>query len=85
MIHETFLHLTETAFGSHPCRIVSATYHTLRPFHGGNAGSNPAGDAKKRKGLDGLLVSDLLAGNAAATIETRFSGQNAAIAIWGVN
>jgi hypothetical protein len=34
MIHETFLYLTETAFGSHPCRVVSATYHTLRPFHG---------------------------------------------------
>ena len=31
MIHETFLYLTETAFGSHPCRVVSATY-----FHGGN-------------------------------------------------
>jgi hypothetical protein len=25
MIHETFLCLTETAFGSHPCRIVSFT------------------------------------------------------------
>ena len=29
MIHETFLYLTETAFGSHPCRVVSATYRTL--------------------------------------------------------
>jgi hypothetical protein len=34
MIHETFLYITETAFGSHPCRVVSATYRTLRPFHG---------------------------------------------------
>ena len=46
MIHETFLCLTETAFGSHPCRVVSVTYRKLRPFHGGNMGSNPIGDAK---------------------------------------
>ena len=46
MIHETFLCLTETAFGSHPCRVVSVTYRKLRPFHGGNTGSNPVGDAK---------------------------------------
>ena len=45
MIHETFLSLTETAFGRHPCRIVSITYRALRPFHGGNTGSNPVGDA----------------------------------------
>src|ERR1700678_134849 len=32
MIHETFLYLTETAFRSHPCRVVSATYRPLRPF-----------------------------------------------------
>ena len=43
MIHETFLCLTETAFGSHPCRVVSVTYRKLRPFHGGNTGSNPVG------------------------------------------
>src|ERR1700690_2782312 len=36
MIHETFLCLTETAFGSHPCRIVSVTYRKLRPFHRGS-------------------------------------------------
>jgi hypothetical protein len=47
MIHETFLYLTETAFGSHPCRVVSITYRALRPFHGGNTGSNPVGDANK--------------------------------------
>ena len=33
MIHEMFLCLTETAFGSHPCRVVSVTYRKLRPFH----------------------------------------------------
>ena len=36
MIHEMFLCLTETAFGSHPCRVVSVTYRKLRPFHGNN-------------------------------------------------
>jgi hypothetical protein len=51
MIHETFLCLTETAFGSHPCRVVSVTYRKLRPFHGGNTGSNPVGDANKIKYL----------------------------------
>ena len=51
MIHETFLCLTETAFGSHPCRVVSVTYRKLRPFHGGNTGSNPVGDANKIKDL----------------------------------
>jgi hypothetical protein len=51
MIHETFLCLTETAFGSHPCRVVSVTYRTLRPFHGGNTGSNPVGDANTTKDL----------------------------------
>ena len=45
MIHEMFLYLTETAFGRHPCRVVSVTYRKLRPFHGGNTGSNPVGDA----------------------------------------
>src|SRR5579863_2659808 len=45
MIHETFLCLTEPAFGRHPCRVVSVTYRKLRPFHGGNTGSNPVGDA----------------------------------------
>ena len=44
MIHEPFPSLTETAFGSHPCRVVSVTYRKLRPFHGGNTGSNPVGD-----------------------------------------
>ncbi len=45
MIHETFLTVTEITFGSHPCRVVSVTYRKLRPFHGGNTGSNPVGDA----------------------------------------
>jgi len=56
MIHETFLYLTETAFGSHPCRVVSATYRTLRPFHGGNTGSNPVGDANNPKKLRALTA-----------------------------
>ncbi len=46
MIHELFPFPTETAFGSHPCRVVSVTYRKLRPFHGADVGSNPAGDAK---------------------------------------
>jgi F420-dependent hydroxymycolic acid dehydrogenase len=32
MIHETFPYLTETVFGSHPCRVVSVTYRQLRPL-----------------------------------------------------
>jgi|SRR5580700_894930 hypothetical protein len=43
MIPETFLYLTETAFGNHPCRVVSITYCEAVPFHGGNTGSNPVG------------------------------------------
>ena len=53
MIHETFLYLTETAFGSHPCRVVSISYRTLRPFHGGNTGSNPVEDANLISALHG--------------------------------
>jgi hypothetical protein len=34
MIHEAFPTVTETAFGSHPCRVVSVTYRKRRPFHG---------------------------------------------------
>jgi len=34
MIQETLLCRTETAFGSHPCRVVSVTYCKLRPFSG---------------------------------------------------
>ena len=48
MIHEVFPPLTETALGSHPYRVVSVAYRKLRPFHGGNTGSNPVGDANKR-------------------------------------
>src|ERR1700758_5155076 len=51
MIHELLLSVTETALGSHPCRVVSVTYRKLRPFHGGNTGSNPVGDANKTKDL----------------------------------
>jgi hypothetical protein len=45
MIHEAFPSLTETASGSHPCCVVSVTYGLVAPFHGGNTGSNPVGDA----------------------------------------
>ena len=51
MIHEVFPPLTETALGSHPYRVVSVTYRKLRPFHGGNTGSNPVGDANNPKHL----------------------------------
>ena len=44
------------------------------PFHGGNAGSNPAGDAKKRKELRNPAIPALFPGNAAVTIKTRFFG-----------
>ena len=50
MIHETFLYLTETAFGSHPCRVVSVTYRKLRPFHGGNRVQIPSGTHRLSNG-----------------------------------
>jgi len=31
------------------CRLVSISYELLSPFHGGNTGSNPVGDANKIK------------------------------------
>jgi hypothetical protein len=37
--------LRNTAFGSHPRRVFSCSYELTGFFHGGNAGSNPAGDA----------------------------------------
>jgi len=33
MIHEQLPSLTETAFGSHPCRVVSVAYCEVVPFH----------------------------------------------------
>ena len=45
MIHEAFPTLTETALGSHPRCVASVPYSSVAPFHGANAGSNPAGDA----------------------------------------
>src|SRR6266481_7115937 len=51
MIHELLLSPTETASGSHPCCVVSVTYHRPSYFHGGNTGSNPVGDANKIKYL----------------------------------
>src|SRR5581483_3415050 len=47
MIHEPVLKPTENAFGSHPCCVVSICYEPIGPFHGGNTGSNPVGDAKE--------------------------------------
>jgi hypothetical protein len=47
MIHEPLPSPTETAFGSHPCCVVSVTYVWTHCFHGGNTGSNPVGDANK--------------------------------------
>src|SRR6266851_1315887 len=53
MIHELLLSPTETASGSHPCCVVSVTYHRPSYFHGGNTGSNPVGDAKPSQELTG--------------------------------
>jgi hypothetical protein len=36
MIHEALPTLTETAFGSHPCCVVSVTYLRTHRFHGGS-------------------------------------------------
>ena len=36
---------------SHPYRIVSVSYGRASPFHGGNTGSNPVGDAKSFQSL----------------------------------
>src|SRR5216684_3125410 len=55
MIHELLLSPTETASGSHPCCVVSVTYHRPSYFHGGNTGSNPVGDAKSFKHLQNRL------------------------------
>src|SRR5882762_7494808 len=49
MIHELLLSPTETASGSHPCCVVSVTYHRPSYFHGDNRGSNPVGDAKSNQ------------------------------------
>src|SRR6516162_11122485 len=51
MIHERLPTLTETAFGSHPCCVVSVTYVKTHCFHGGNTGANPVGDAKPFQNL----------------------------------
>ena len=34
MVHLAFPSLTETAFGSHPCRVVLVSYVRVAPFHG---------------------------------------------------
>ncbi len=58
MIHELLLSPTETASGSHPCCVVSVTYHRPSHFHGGNTGSNPVGDAKIPKNLEESALSN---------------------------
>jgi hypothetical protein len=56
MIHELFPSPTETAFGRHPCRVVSVTYRKLWPFHGSNTGSNPVGTPNLINELHGKLI-----------------------------
>ncbi len=51
MVHELLLSPTESAFGSHPRRVVSVRYRLPSHFHGGDTGSNPAGNAKIPKEL----------------------------------
>jgi hypothetical protein len=60
MIHELFPSPTETAFGRHPCRVVSVTYRKLWPFHGGNTDSNPVGHANN---LEDLLKDPFFRGD----------------------
>jgi hypothetical protein len=64
MIHEALPTHTETAFGSHPCCVVSVTYVWTHCFHGGNTGSNPVGDANNPKDL---LETPFFAGDTEGT------------------
>jgi hypothetical protein len=73
MIHEAFPTVTETAFGSHPCRVVSVTYRKRRPFHGGNTGSNPVGDANNLKSLTRSRILIEIHDHDEVTIEHRAS------------
>ena len=57
MIHELLLSPTEIASGSHPCRVVSVTYHRPSYFHGSNAGSNLVSDANSNQQLTFNLAS----------------------------
>jgi hypothetical protein len=56
MVHWLFPVVSHNAFRSHPYRVGSGSYRLKAPFHGGNAGSNPAGDAKHSERLS--LPSD---------------------------
>ena len=60
MVQLRFLKLTERAFGSHPHRVVSVSYGEPPYFHGGNAGSNPAGNAKSFQPLSSRVPSAAL-------------------------
>jgi hypothetical protein len=48
---------TSYAFRSHPRRVFSISYLLTGFFHGANAGSNPAGDAKLINSLRAILRS----------------------------
>ena len=55
MIHETFLCLTETAFGSHPCRVVSITYCEAVLFPRRKRGLESSGDTNPITKLQFIL------------------------------
>ena len=55
MVHEFLPKFTESDFGSHPRRMLSVSYVLFGPFHGGNTGSNPVGDANKINNLADIL------------------------------
>jgi len=42
---------SKTTFTNQPCPINTISYDVQNPFHGGNTGSNPVGDANKIKHL----------------------------------
>ena len=60
MVHEFFPKFTESDFGSHPRRMLSVSYVLFGPFHGGNTGSNPVGDANKINDLPHLGGGEFL-------------------------
>ena len=78
MIHEALPTATETAFGSHPCCIVSVTYLRTQCFHGGNTGSNPVGDANILNGLPDSSFSARIFGHDEVTIEQKITARTVA-------
>lgn len=59
MVHLAYPSFTESAFGSHPCRVVSVSYGEPPYFHGGDAGSNPAGAPIFQKTCEDLPLETL--------------------------